>query len=79
MPLKMGESLFDLKAIMGVVDICIPPRMVADALGHKSSINNGLLKQAAMVSTSSTLAMEREIKNLVREYTELEIVADSKQ
>lgn len=44
MPLIIGEGLFDLEAAKGIVDSCIMPGMVAEALGCKSSVRIGLLK-----------------------------------
>lgn len=63
----------------GIIDSCIPPGMVVEALGCKSNVRIGLLKQAVVVSASATLTMEEEeVKNLMRDYTELEVLAESK-
>lgn len=76
--LMMGESLSDIEATKGIIDSYIPLGMVVEARGQKSSVRISLLKEVVVVLASATLAMEKEVKILMQEYTLLEDLAESK-
>lgn len=75
-PLRSCESMFDQATAEAIVDGCIPPGMAAEASGKTTSDRIRLLKQATIISYSSTLAIEREISRLAKDYVELEILAE---
>ena len=77
-PLLMGEGLFDLAAANVVAERCIPPGMIVEACSKKSREKKSLLKQAAIVSASVTVAMEEDFIRLVQEHNELEDLAESR-
>lgn len=74
-PLILGESMFDKAATDAIVEGCIPPGMVAEASEKTMNERIGLLKQAAIISCSSTLALDKEILRLTKDCAALEDLA----
>lgn len=74
--LMLGVLMFDKAATHAIVDGCIPPGMVAKASGKTTSERIGLLKEATILSCSTTLALDNEILRLVKDYGAFEDLAE---
>lgn len=72
----LGESLFYMSATNVIVEGCILPGMIAEANSKTISERIGLLKQAFVISSAVTLALDNEITKLVKDYGELKDLAD---
>ena len=72
----MGEHLFDEATNYAVAEECIPLVMIAKAGKKTSSEKINQLKQTTIVSASLAVAIEKDFIALVREFNELEDVAD---
>lgn len=67
-PLRSGESMFDQAAVDAIVNGCILPIMIVEASRKTTSERIRLLKQGVIMSCSSTLAIERKISRLAKDY-----------